>query len=283
MIVDAHHHFWQIDRGGYDWIDADLWELRRDFLPQHLEPYLAALGIEQTVLVQASETLRENEFLLDMAAASERVGAVVAWVDLSAKDARAQIDKLAAYPIVKGVRPVLQGIEDTLWLLQPSVLAALRYAATLGLRFDALVQPRHLPMLRRLVELVPDLWVVIDHAAKPVIGTGREAGQAWRQSMADLAQNAQVFSKFSGLATEFGSGWRAQDLQPIADHLLECFGPERLMWGSDWPVLERHASYSQWFAAAKSIIPPDDVAGVFGGAATDFYALTKEKPHVDRP
>lgn len=272
MIVDAHHHFWRIGTGRFGWIDDSLPELRRDYLPEHLRHYLRAAGIDRTILVQASETLDDNAFLLEMAA-EEFVGGVVAWVDLTAPDAAARIEALAAHPVVRGIRPVLQGIADTEWVLRADVLSALATLPALGLRFDALVQPRHLGTILALTERLPDLRVVIDHGAKPVIAGGTTPADDWLDGMAALAERPQVFCKLSGLATEQGHGWTMGGLRPVCDHLLATFGPERLMWGSDWPVLERHGSYPQWLTAARALVPEAHHAQVFGATATAFYGL----------
>lgn len=274
MIVDAHHHFWQIERGLYDWIDDSIWELRRDYLPPHLAPYLRQLGINKTILVQAAEDVTDNPFLLDMAAQSGFVGGIVAWVDLTAKKCPKQLEQLSDAPLVKGIRPVLQGIADNDWVLQADILANLRRLPALDLRFDALVQPRHLDTIAQLTDAIPDLPIVIDHAAKPVIAGGAALSDDWRAGMAALAQCPNVHCKLSGLATEYGQGWTVDALRPVSDHLLAHFGADRLMWGSDWPVLERHGSYVQWFSAARKLVPTADHAAVFGNTAARFYGLT---------
>lgn len=273
MKVDAHHHFWRIDRGVYDWIDDDLWELRRDYLPDHLTPYLKQLGIDQTILVQASETLTENAFLLEMAEAADFVGGIVAWVDLMAPDAATQLHTLAQHSIVKGIRPVLQGINDSNWILQKDVLAALRTLPGLGLCFDALIQSRHLPAILTLSHQIPDLRIVIDHAAKPKIANGSPPEPEWQLRLKELGRNPNIYCKISGLATEYGHGWSGQSLAPVSATLLDCFGPSKLMWGSDWPVLERHGSYVQWYAQAVGLIDENDQAAIFGTTAAHFYGL----------
>lgn len=273
MIVDAHQHFWRINDGVHGWIDDTLWELHRDYLPQHLAPYLRHLGIDKTILVQASETLSDNTFLLEQAAATDWVGGIVAWVDLTSPTVRDDLDTLAQHPIVKGIRPVLQGIEDSAWILRADVLAALRHLPELALRFDALIQPRHLPAIMELCEKIPDLDIVIDHGAKPVICNGQTPSSEWCDGIAALAQNPKVHCKASGLATEYGAGWSGEKLRPVYAHLLDTFGPDRLMWGSDWPVLERHGSYAQWFAAARELIDPTAREQIFGQTAARFYGL----------
>lgn len=276
MIIDAHQHFWQIDRGVTDWIDDSISGIRRDYVPSHLAPYLDHLQVDKTVLVQAAETLSENDFMLGLAEQAPFVGAIVAWLDLSTTNAPDTLRDLAAKPLVKGVRPVLQGIEDSNWILQPNVMDALRLLPDLGLRFDALIQPRHLPIIEKLAWAIPDLPIVIDHAAKPVIRGGATLTDEWLQGMAKLAKHPRMHCKISGLATEFGPGWSAETLRPVVDHLIACFGPSRLMWGSDWPVLELDGSYSQWFTCLQTLISDlseDEQADILGQSAARFYGI----------
>ncbi|PRY22489.1 L-fuconolactonase [Aliiruegeria haliotis] len=276
MIIDAHQHFWQLDRGVYDWIDDSIAGLRRDFLPHHLEPYLKPLGIDGTILVQASETVTENEFLLNTAEASGCVRGIVAWLDLAAPNAVSELERLSEIPLVKGVRPVLQGIEDTNWVLRREVLEALRHLPGLGLRFDALIVPRHLTAIAELADRLPDLSIVVDHAAKPIIANRARPDAHWKHGMARLAGIDSIHCKISGIAFEQGRGWTTAGLQPVADHLLETFGPHRLMWGSDWPVLEHVGSYIQWFDSVNQMISGCDARGraaILGETATAFYDL----------
>lgn len=275
-MVDAHHHFWKMDLGIYDWISDDIAGIRRDYQPEHLAPYLKHLGINKTVLVQAGESLLENDAMLAIADSSEFVAGVVAWVDLASADAVARLEVLAAHNKVKSIRPVLQGIADNDWVLQPQVVSNLRRLPNLNLCFDALIQPRHLDVLDQLTDLIPDMAVVIDHAAKPIIANGQAAGATWESGMARLAEKPQICCKLSGMATEQGPGWQARTLQPVTDHLLNTFGPRRLMWGSDWPVLELVGSYTQWFEAAQQMLNGlngEDRAWVMGKTATQFYSL----------
>lgn len=276
MIVDAHQHFWQIDRGLHGWIDDSISGIRRDYLPPHLAPYLAHFGIDKTVLVQAAEDLSDNSFMDGLAKEAGFIGGIVAWLDLTAPDAGRTLQDLAQNPLIKGVRPVLQGIEDSNWVLQPAVMDNLRLLPGLGLRFDALVQPRHLAAIDTLATAIPDLPIVVDHAAKPVIRGGTAPGADWLDGMARLARHPQMHCKISGLATEFGPGWSSDRLRPVVQHLITCFTPARLMWGSDWPVLELDGSYPQWFACLNTLIADltaAEKADILGGTATRFYDL----------
>lgn len=278
MIIDAHQHFWKYDPALYGWMDDGIASLRRDYLPLHLGLYLKNLGIDRTILVQAAESLADNPFMLHMAQESGFVGGVVAWLDLAAPDAVAQIKALSATPLIKGIRPVLQGIAQTDWVLGPNVMRALEATAEQGLRFDALITPRHFDVMDTLATRLPDLNIVIDHAAKPVF-SGRNAAPEtqWLDGMRALAAHPRMHCKISGLSTEFGNGWDTCQFQPYVDHLLAVFGPARLMWGSDWPVLELAGSYPQWFRAFHDLVSglnSPDKALIMGGTAAKFYGVT---------
>ncbi|QDC08562.1 amidohydrolase [Oceanicola sp. D3] len=273
MIIDAHQHFWQVERGDYGWLDESVAAIAKDYGPEHLAPMAGACGVGGTVLVQAAPTVEETEYLLALADDTPLVQGVVGWVDLEG-DVPGQLARIS-HPALKSLRPMLQDIEDTDWLLRPAVIEGLRYVARAGLRFDALVTPRHLPMLERFVADLPELPVVIDHCAKPVF-SGSDPGAEWRAGMDRLAAHGHVFCKLSGLANEYGPGWSAEGLREVAGHVLKAFGPERVMWGSDWPVLELVGDYKRWFEAAQMLtrgLSAQERAAVFGGTARRFYGL----------
>ncbi len=273
MIIDAHQHFWRIDRGDYGWMDDSVAAIRKDYGPADLAPIAEAKGVTGTVLVQAAPTVAETEYLLDLAEESDLVLGVVGWIDLEG-DVPAQLARITR-PALKSLRPMLQDIEDTEWLLRPAVVEGLRQVARAGLKFDALVTPRHLPMLERFARMVPELPMVIDHCAKPVFD-GTDPGAEWREGMAALAAHPHVVCKLSGLATEYGPGWSAEGLREVAGHVLKVFGPERVMWGSDWPVLELVGRYEGWLDAAQALtrgLSEAERAAVFAGTARRFYGL----------
>jgi L-fuconolactonase len=272
-MIDAHQHFWKLARGDYAWLTPDLAPLYRDFLPGDLEPLRRAAGIEASVLVQAAPTSEETRFLLEIAETTPWVVGVVGWVDLEAADAADQLVALAERPALRGIRPMIQDIADPDWMLRPALEAPLRALSELGLRFDALVKPQHLPNLARLLERHPRLPVVIDHGGKPDIAGGGFGG--WAEDMARLAQSG-CCCKLSGLVTEAAPGWTDEALRPYVDHLLQCFGSERLMWGSDWPVVELAGGYAAWRTASLRLLEGLDEsarAGVLGENARRFYGL----------
>ena len=275
MRIDAHQHFWRISDGIYNWIDDGLWTIQRDFQPEHLGAYLAHFDIDKTILVQAAEEIVENQFMLEIAAAYNFVGGVVAWLDL-AQEQHEQIVELSKHTVVKGVRPVLQGITDNSWVLQPTVQANLKVIQQHGLHFEALIQPRHLSVINQLAHEHPDLQIVVNHAAKPVFNAAGEVEGDWFDRMSLLAERQNVHCKFSGLATEFGPGWSSQSLSGVFHHLAQSFGPNRLMWGSDWPVLEDSGSYGQWFGVCNELCSLHHARHkdlFFGEVAALFYRI----------
>ncbi len=273
-MIDAHQHFWRLDRGDYGWLTPDLTALYRDFLPEDLEPLRRKAGIEGTVLVQAAPTTAETRFLLGLADATPWIAGVVGWVDLEEADAPEQLAALREAPAFLGVRPMIQDLPDPAWMLRPTLEPALQTLTELGLRFDALVKPAHLPNLVRLLERNPDLQVAIDHGGKPDIRTGSFDG--WARDMTQLGRETNAVCKLSGLATEAAPDWGDPDLRRYVDLLLEAFGPGRLLWGSDWPVVELAGGYEAWRAASLRLLDDldsRDRAGVLGENARRFYGL----------
>ncbi|HQR12170.1 MAG TPA: amidohydrolase family protein [Casimicrobiaceae bacterium] len=274
-IVDAHHHVWTLARGDYGWLGPAQEAIYRDFTLAELAPMMEAAGVVATVLVQAAPTLAETRFLLKVANDSKGVvKGVVGWVDLSRADAIPTLTRLAREPLLKSVRPMLQDLPDPSWIVRADVGRALSALPRLGLRFDALVTPAQLPALLTMLERHPDLPVVIDHGAKPDIANGM--WEPWASSMRAAAANPRVRCKLSGLATEAGPNWTIETLRPYVAHLLDCFGAQRLMWGSDWPVVNLSGSYQRWFAATRALLAgltPEERAAIMGGTARKFYGL----------
>lgn len=274
MRIDAHQHFWRRDRGDYDWLTPELVPLWRDFLPDDLAPLLARHGIEGTVLVQAAPTEAETAFMLSLARSHGFIRGVVGWTDLAAPDAPARIAALAADPLLVGLRPMLQDLPDDDAILAPAIQPALAAMASHGLALDALIRPRHLLRLIDVRDRHPDLKIVIDHAAKPDIAGGDLAG--WARDLVAVAADGLTHCKLSGLVTEAAANWQLADLKPVAETMLSAFGPRRVMWGSDWPVLNLAGNYDQWVAASDSLLAGLDAAAqaqVRGGTAARFYGL----------
>jgi L-fuconolactonase len=271
-MIDAHQHFWRIGENDCAWPGADLAAIHRDCEPAELEALAQAAGVQGTVLVQSQENDRDTDYLLEVAAGTPWVKAVVGWVDLAAPDAPARIAELAARPKFRGVRPMLQGLAENDWILRSELEPAVAALVAHGLSFDALVRPRQLTALERLARRHPGMPIVIDHAAKPDIAGGAHA--EWRARIAPLAALPNVWCKLSGLLTECAAGQGMAAIAPYAVDLLELFGPERLMWGSDWPVLNLASDYAAWLDMAKALVAPAGevaVAAVFGQTAQSFY------------
>jgi L-fuconolactonase len=273
--VDAHQHVWSLARGDYGWLTPALVPIHRDYSLADLAPLRERAGVVATVLVQAAPTVAETQFLLEVAGRSDGVvRGVVGWVDCAAADAIPTLTRLARNPLLKAVRPMLQDLPDPGWILRPEVGRTLSALPRLGLRFEALVKPPQLPALLQMFERHPDLPVVIDHGAKPDIAGG--GWEPWASLMRAVAANPRARCKLSGLVTEAGAGWTIDQLRRYVDHLVDCFGAQRLMWGSDWPVVNLAATYPAWFAATLALTrdwSAEDKAAVMGGTARRFYGL----------
>ena len=276
MRIDAHQHVWRLDRADYGWLTpADHPKIARDFLPAALAPLLKAAKIDRTILVQAAPSEAETHYLLELARDAPFIAAVVGWIDFEAPDAPARIARLCANPKLMGLRPMLQDIADVEWILQPEFARVFDAMQRGKLRFDALVRPRHLPALAELIDRYPDLAVVIDHGAKPDIA--KNGLEVWKPYIRHIAKETNAYCKLSGLAGEAGPGWSAATLKPYVDVLLESFGPERLMWGSDWPVLNEAGDYASWLGACVTLtagLSAGEREAIFGTTAAKFYGVT---------
>jgi len=275
-LVDAHQHFWRLSRGDYAWLTPELRALYRDFEPGDLAPLLAANNVAATVLVQAAATEEETHFLVELARKHSFIKGVVGWTDFAAPDAAQRIAALAAASggVLKGLRPMIQDIADPDWVQRPELDAAFAAMIAHDLAFDALVKPAHIPALFARLARHPLLRTVIDHAAKPDIAHG--GFDAWAPSLERLARETGAYCKLSGLLTEARSGATLDDLAPYVEHVLACFGPERVLWGSDWPVLDLASDYPGWLDMARRLVgryAPGFEAKVFGETAAQFYRL----------
>ncbi|EEE35703.1 hydrolase [Rhodobacteraceae bacterium KLH11] len=274
MKIDAHQHFWALARGDYGWLTPDLGAIYRDFAPNDLAPLLAAAGIDGTILVQAAPTVAETNYMLSLAEQTAFIKGVVGWVDFEASDAPAQIATLASRPALVGLRPMIQDIADPLWMLGDALTPAFDALQQHGLTFDALTLPHHLGPLRALLARHPEMRVVIDHGSKPLI---RDAiMRDWADDMTALAHETNAWCKLSGLVTEAKADWAVDDLRPYVDHLLNSFGPSRLIWGSDWPVCTLTSSYERWLETTDVLLSQlsnDERQAVMGGNAARAYNL----------
>lgn len=247
-VIDAHFHLWQVGRHGFEWPTPDLMAIYRDFASSDL---CAAAGgaLHGAVVVQSQPSDADTQWLLRLAETDPLIMGVVGWTDLSAPDAAARVAGLALQPKLKGLRPMLQGLPDDNWILRPDVAPALSAMQTAGLVFDALVFTRHLPAIEAVAQRYPDLRIVIDHAAKPPIATTQtqpEATREWTQTMTAIARQPNVVCKLSGLFTEMHIDQPLHEAAPYVAHLLTVFGPQRLLFGSDWPVVRLNGNWQKW-------------------------------------
>ena len=269
-MIDAHQHVWQLGRNGHAWPTEAEGPIFRDYGLADFRAEALPLGVTRTVLVQSQPDARDTDWLLGLAEADDLVAGVVGWADLSAPDAPARIAALAAWPKLKALRPMVQDLAAD-WYDAPALRPAFAAMVENRLRLDALLRVPHLASLDRLAARFPQLPIVIDHAAKPRIDA--EDGYAeWHAAIAPLAARTNVYCKLSGLLTECGRA-PPEAIEPYAHAILALFGPERTLWGSDWPVLELAGSYPKWLSLAQSCVPAAAHEDVFGGTAARFYGL----------
>jgi L-fuconolactonase len=275
MIIDSHQHFWQVGRFDYPWMSTDLGVLYQDYLPPALEPILKANGVEKTVLVQASNSIPESKWLLELADQYPFIAGVVGWVDLMIPNVAGQIKELTRHPRFKGVRHLVESERDDDWLAQPEVLRGLTELSRHGLSYDLLVHTRHLHSVRTVAEHCPQLRLVIDHMAKPPIRSGEF--DEWSKAFRPLARLSNVQCKLSGLVTEANQdSWTTDHLRPYIDCALDSFGPDRLMFGSDHPVCLLAASYERVldsFQEALVDLGDHEKTMIFSKNAMRFYRL----------
>lgn len=280
--IDAHCHFWDPARGDYGWLDTgppELDPLRRVFTPEQL----AGLnGQRRVVAVQAAESLAETRYLLGLAETHPEIAGVVGWVDLTRAESLADLQDLCGNPYFKGVRPMLQDLPENDWILTRPVPAVVRAILDRGLCFDALVLTRHLPHLATFVRAYPGLPVIIDHCAKPRMDGPPDPD--WRSGLATLSAFPNVHCKLSGLLTELPA-WLHQPeaalaaMRPIVAEVLHRFGPDRLVWGSDWPVLTLVAQHAVWEQLTDRLLEGltgSERQAILGGNAITFYGLEKD-------
>ncbi|MBK7404551.1 MAG: amidohydrolase family protein [Phycisphaerales bacterium] len=277
--IDSHQHFWRLDRGDYRWLSPALGVLYHDYLPPDLEEYLDVASIDRTIAVQAADSIEETRFLLSLAQTHEWIAAVVGWIDFEDPDAPATLADLAQHAKLRALRPMIQDIPDPNWMLRPDLAPAFDAVEQLALVFDALVKPPHLDSLITLARSRTNLRIIIDHGAKPAIGRGRPSDRGfdrWASRLRALSELPNTCCKLSGLATEADERWSADTLRPYADHLLACFGPERLLWGSDWPVVNLAGGYGRWWSATLDLISElsdTEQARILGGTAARVYGI----------
>lgn len=270
--IDAHHHYWDPARGDYPWMPAE-GPLARPYLPRDHAPLNDAAGIDGTIAVQAAPTLAETRWLCEQAGSDgSRVVGVVGWVDLAAGDVEAQLEAVA-HRLLVGVRPMIQDIDDVGWVRRPEVIDGLRAVAAAGLSFDVLIRTEHLAPVVEALDQVPGLTAVVDHLAKPDY---TRLDPAWLDGMRALSARERTFMKISGLATEVAPPWRPADFARHTEAVLDLFGPERSMLGTDWPVSVLAGSHAETVALLDRLtshLAADDRASLWGGACQRAYGV----------
>ena len=279
MHIDAHQHFWRYDRREYGWIDDSMAVLRRDFLPADLKPELDRSGFQGCIAVQARQTLEETRWLLELAERAPFIFGVVGWVDLRSPRLPFELKSFAGKSKLVGVRHIVQSEPDERFLLQPDFLRGIAMLEEFDLAYDILIYPRHLPVAAEFVARFPRQRFVLDHLAKPPIKSG--AVDVWARRIRELASFPNLFCKVSGLVTEADwQSWTPEDMRPYLDVAFECFGPSRLMIGSDWPVCSAAAPYSRVMDVVTDYLnkyAAEEKDAVLGGNAATFWRLKRSQ------
>jgi L-fuconolactonase len=281
MRIDGHQHFWKADRGDYHWMSPSVPVLCQDYLPGDLLPHLVKHGNERTILVQAAQTVAETDYLLELAAQNNFIAGVVGWLDMDSVDFPRQFEFYRQNPRFIGLRPMLQDIADPAWIVRPQVLKSLQLVADADFPFEFLTYTRHLPYVLKALETVGQLRAVIDHVSKPEIRERKL--EPWKQLMAQAAQHRTLYCKLSGMITEADPlHWSVEDLRPYIEHTVDCFGWDRVIFGSDWPVCLLAGTYDQVIEALIEVLRPrmdrPSEDKLFGMNAAHFYKLTPEAP-----
>jgi L-fuconolactonase len=277
MRLDAHQHFWRYDAAHHVWMTEAMGALRRDYLPRDLSPLLEATGFAGTIAVQARQMVEETEWLLDLAGSHAFIRGVVGWVDLRSPDLGAQLGRLGANPKLVGVRHVVHDEPDDDFMLLPEFRRGIARLGPAGLTYDLLLRPPHLRAAIRLVDEFKDQPFVLDHIAKP--GVGDVSKSPWKEDILRLAERPNVSCKLSGLVTEADWGaWRPDDFRPALEVVLDAFGADRLMIGSDWPVCTLAADYATTMGVVMDFVRDlgaAEQAGILGENCARFYGVAR--------
>lgn len=276
LRIDAHQHFWKYDPVKHGWINDEMWVIRRDYSPADLLPLLQGAGFDGCVTVQVNQAEEENTELLELAAKNDFIKAVIGWVDLQNPDVEARLEWYRGSPKLKGFRHILQGERDRALMLKPAFKRGIALLKKFGYTYDILIFPDQLGYTREFVAAFPEQPFIIDHIAKPYI-RDRFITEEWKEAIRAVAQYPQVYCKISGMVTEADwKNWKPEHFKPYLDTVVEAFGTNRIVFGSDWPVCLVAAAYEQvvaivddYFAAYSA----DERAALFGGNAAEFYHL----------
>jgi L-fuconolactonase len=279
MRLDTHQHFWRYDPAEHVWMDGRMGAIKRDFLPAHLEPLLAAAGFDGTIAVQARQTLAETRWLLELADQHDFIRGVVGWVDLRSPELSEELKGLSRHAKLVGVRHVVHDEPDDSFMLRPEFRRGIGQLARFGLAYDLLLFPKHLPAAMTLVQDFPAQPFVLDHMAKPRIGERLFA--PWQDDLVALARCPNVYCKLSGLVTETTwRQWAPGDFDRYLDIAIEAFGPERVMIGSDWPVCTLSGDYAPTMSVVTDYVrqfSAEVCDDILGGNGARFYGLNQQR------
>lgn len=276
MRLDAHQHYWNIKRNDYGWITPELPILYRDYLPDHLAPHLKAHQLDGSIVVQAAPTLAETDYILSLAETSETILGVVGWLDLNDREHRTHFERFRKHPKFVGFRIMIQEMADASDILKPHFVKALQTYAQEDVPIDLLVVSHQLEPLVKLLDLVPGVRGVIDHIAKPKIAAG--IIEPWLSQMKEIAKHQNIYCKLSGMVTEADlQKWQPEDFTVYIRSIIDLFGSERILFGSDWPVCLLAASYDQMVNVLQQALPSawgqHELDRLFGENAKEFYKL----------
>jgi L-fuconolactonase len=275
MRIDSHQHFWNYNPDEHVWMTDQMDVLKTDYLPDNLSPLLERTSIDGTVSVQARQNLHETEWLLELSDQYDLIKGVVGWVDMRSPEVSKQLEQYASHPKFVGVRHVVHDEPDDQFILGEAFLDGMSQLRAFNLTYDLLLFPKHLPYAIRVVERFPEQRFVLDHIAKPLIKEGTL--EPWASDIRQLAQHENVYCKVSGMVTEaVWKGWKKTDFAPYLDIIFDCFGAERLMFGSDWPVCTLSATYAEVVGIVSDYIlklSEDEQARIMGINSIQFYDL----------
>lgn len=276
MMIDAHHHLWKYSAADYGWITPEMPAIRRDFLPEDLEPLMHHFGIEGTVAVQARQTIEETTWLLGLAEKHPLIRGVVGWVPLTdGAGVKRSLEPFAGKRKLRGVRHVVQDEPDPRYILRKDFNEGVSALREFGLRYDILIFERHLPAAIEFVDRHPNQTFILDHVAKPRIKD--KIISPWDRNMRELAKRQNVYCKLSGMVTEADPRrWTPEGLRPYIDVALGAFGPRRIMYGSDWPVMLLAGDYARWYGTVSAAIAKLSKAEqdrIMGGTAAEAYGI----------
>lgn len=274
LIVDTHHHFWRYDQVEYDWITDDMSRIRKDFLPEQLKAIIEKTGVDAVVSVQARQMIPETEWLLELTAENNFIRGVVGWLPLVDPFVESYLEKYAENPYLKALRHVLQGENDE-YMLNKEFNHGISLLKRYNLVYDILILEKQLPAAIQLVDHHPDQVFVLDHIAKPRIA--ENIMSPWNDNILVLAKRPNTYCKISGMVTEADfHNWTVEQLIPYLNWILEVFGPDRLMFGSDWPVCLVACEYEEWMNLVRNWagqLSVEEQAMIMGGNAVKVYGL----------